>query len=71
VHLSTPDQGLYLLVPPYLQSDVWSLAGAGDVQPKPSRIRMEIVPLTAGSAHWGFVSITNNAKQQLTLVTPQ
>ena len=37
----------------------------------PSRLRVQIEPLTPGSEFWAFVSITNNATQQLTLVTPQ
>ena len=37
----------------------------------PSKIRIEIEPLTAGGSSWAYVSITNNESQQITLVTPQ
>jgi hypothetical protein len=33
-------------------------------------IWIEVVPLTAGLKLWAFVSVTNNATQQATLVTP-
>ena len=35
-----------------------------------SRVRIHIEPLSAGSAFWAFVSVTNNTTQQVTLVTP-
>ena len=35
-----------------------------------SRVRIVIEPLSRGSAFWAFVSVTNNATQQVTLVTP-
>jgi hypothetical protein len=37
----------------------------------PSSLRFVIEPRTPGSAFWTFVSITNNDRQQFTLVTPQ
>jgi hypothetical protein len=36
-----------------------------------TQLRVEIEPLTTGSASWAYVSITNNDSQQITLVTPQ
>ncbi len=41
------------------------------VEAPPSRIRVQIEPLTAGGSFWAYVSITNNESQQITLVTPQ
>jgi hypothetical protein len=35
------------------------------------RFRVEVEPLTEGSAFWTVVSITNNESQHVTLVTPQ
>ena len=37
----------------------------------PQAIRVEVEPVTSGSAFWAYVSITNNDSQQITLVTPQ
>jgi hypothetical protein len=34
------------------------------------RVRVVIDPVTAGLRFWGFVSVTNNATQHVTLVTP-
>jgi len=39
--------------------------------PRPPSLRVEVEPLTQGSRFWAFVSITNNATQRVTLVTPQ
>ena len=44
------------------------IASLGTAQP--ANVRFEIEPLTAGSAFWPYVSITNNDSQQVTLVTP-
>jgi hypothetical protein len=35
------------------------------------RIRIRIEPLTPGMRYWAFVTITDNATQQVTVVTPQ
>jgi hypothetical protein len=37
----------------------------------PDAVRIEVVPREPGSRYWGFVSITNNDTQLVTLVTPQ
>lgn len=39
--------------------------------PRPPSMRIEVEPLSSGSRFWAFVSITNNATQRVTLVTPQ
>jgi len=39
--------------------------------PNVRELRLEIEPLTAGLRYWAFVSTTNNATQQVTLITPQ
>lgn len=40
---------------------------AGEV----SSVRIEITPLTTGLRIWGFVSVTNNDTQEVTIVSPQ
>lgn len=37
----------------------------------PETVRVEITPLTPGIRFWGFIAITNNETQHVTLVTPQ
>lgn len=37
----------------------------------PLSLRIEVTPLTPGSRFWAFVSVTNNATQHVTIVTPQ
>jgi hypothetical protein len=37
----------------------------------PASLRIEVVPLTAGSQYWTMTSITGNESQHVTLVTPQ
>ncbi|HEY6843063.1 MAG TPA: hypothetical protein VI391_02770 [Thermoanaerobaculia bacterium] len=62
---STPAQGPLRFTPGFAEIvNVVSPSGA------PSRIRVEVQPLTGGSAFWAYVSVTNNESQQLTLVTP-
>jgi hypothetical protein len=46
----------------------------GDILPDqagPDTIRVEIEPLTAGLRFWAFVTVTHNATQHVTVVTPQ
>jgi hypothetical protein len=70
VHIVSPDVGSLQLEPGYLElGGVTSLVPAGTNLPP--AIQIEVEPLTAGSAFWTFVSVTNNDTQQLTLVTPQ
>jgi hypothetical protein len=52
-----------------LSNLLWSPAPI--VFPRPSALRIDVEPLTAGSRYWAFVSITNNETQRVTLVTPQ
>lgn len=50
----------------YLQaSDVSELGSS------PGRIRLEITPLSSGSRLWAFMTVTNNATQHVTTITPQ
>jgi hypothetical protein len=37
----------------------------------PASLRIEVVPMTAGSQYWTMASITTNESQHVTLVTPQ
>jgi hypothetical protein len=41
-----------------------NFAGRGNV-------RVEIEPVTAGLRYWSFISVTNNATQRVSLITPQ
>ena len=61
---------LEMFEPPHAQlGDITSLVLP--IVNLPPRLRVQIEPLTPGSEFWGFVSITNNDTQHLTLVTPQ
>jgi hypothetical protein len=62
---NTP-QGLYRFEPAYVQ-----IPEVTSGLPNGSRVRIEVAPLTSGSAFWAFVSITNNVTQEFTVVTPQ
>ncbi|MDQ6800867.1 MAG: hypothetical protein M3041_08525, partial [Acidobacteriota bacterium] len=68
VTTSTPPQGP-LRFHPGLAQIPDPIAPLGTA--KPESVRLEIEPLTGGSAFWAYVSITNNDSQQVTLVTPQ
>jgi hypothetical protein len=54
----------------YAQFDVTELLHL-DHQAWPEAVRIEITPVTPGSRYWAFASVTNNATQLVTLVTPQ
>lgn len=69
VHVVAPNPRFGLqLEPGYLQMDPLSIVPAGTSLP--DALRVEIEPLTANTAFWAFVSVTNNDTQQLTVVTP-
>ncbi len=64
------DGGTFRAHPSY--SEYGALTGLlnSPVQPPPL-LRVDVEPLTAGSRYWTFVSVTNNASQRVTIVTPQ
>lgn len=66
---TTSETGDFRLQPAYAQ-----LAGLESVLDLPvilpDALRIEIAPLTPGSAFWAFASVTNNDTQHVTLVTP-
>jgi hypothetical protein len=64
----TPPQGPRRFQPGF--GEVTDLIPA-TVSALPSSVRLEIEPLTRGSAFWAYVSVTNNESQQVTLATPQ
>lgn len=68
VTVVTPQSGLFRTEAAYGQLQLSDLAANGALPPV---VRVEIVPLTAGSRYWTFVSLTNNETQLVTLVTPQ
>jgi hypothetical protein len=61
---STPPQGKSRFQPGF--AEVVDLA-----TPQAGFVRVEVAPLTPGSAFWAYVSVTSNESQQVTLVTPQ
>ncbi|HSQ19954.1 MAG TPA: hypothetical protein VLR92_06225 [Blastocatellia bacterium] len=64
VTTTTPPQGPERFRPGFAQIDNFAaLTG----QP----VRIEIEPLTRGTAAWAYISLTNNESQQITLVTPE
>ena len=67
---STPPQGELRFQPGFAQIGV-SAPSSGIATPQAERLRLEVEPLTSGSAFWAYVSVTNNDSQQVTLVTPQ
>jgi len=68
VMTATPPQGPLRFHPGFVQ--IADPTGSVGTAP-PAYVRVEIEPLTAGSAFWAYISMTNNDSQQVTLVTPQ
>jgi len=66
--LMAPPQGTPHFQPAYAQ--VSDLASHSELT-SGGTLRIEIQPLTAGSAFWAFISITNNDTQEFTVITPQ
>ena len=66
---TTPQQGAFRSEAAYAQLDITDLLKLRKAWPATARV--EIVPRTAGSRYWAFVSLTNNQTQLVTLVTPQ
>jgi hypothetical protein len=52
--------------PGYAELGLWNVPEI----PDNSRLRLEIVPETAGARLWGMVSVTNNDTQHVTVITP-
>jgi hypothetical protein len=70
VQATTAETGDFRTKAAYAQFDVTQLLDLDNVA-WPESVRIEITPLTAGSRYWAFGSVTNNATQLVTLVTPQ
>lgn len=75
-HIVPAPTGQLQFEPGYAEINGNSIAiGVGDPTPSPrgpiTALRIEVEPLTQGSAFWAFVAVTNNDTQQLTVVTPQ
>lgn len=64
------ETGTFRFHPAYAEYGALSNLLASPI-PRPSALRVDVEPLTAGSRYWAFVSITNNDTQRVTLVTPQ
>ena len=60
----TPPQGPERFRPGFAQIDDFAA-------PTGQPVRVEIEPLTRGTAAWAYISITNNESQQITLLTPE
>lgn len=69
VTTSTSPQGTLRFRPGYVQ--ITNLTPSLGIDSTPRQLRVEVEPLTAGSAFWSYVSATSNESQQVTLVTPQ
>ncbi|MEO6259689.1 MAG: hypothetical protein ABIP63_05035 [Thermoanaerobaculia bacterium] len=69
VTTSTPPQGYLRSRPGFAQ--IANLTPSLGIASQPMQLRVEVEPLTAGSAFWSYLSVTNNESQQVTLVTPQ
>jgi hypothetical protein len=52
--------------PGYADLGLWSVAEIADG----SRLRIEVLPETAGAKLWGMVSVTNNDTQHVTIIAP-
>lgn len=65
---TSPENGPFRLHPAYTE-----LSSFPPPVPAPAGVplRMDVQPLTPGSHFWAFVSITNNATEHVTLITPQ
>jgi hypothetical protein len=63
--LRVPTSGPVLHKPGYLQLNLSEMLPAAGV------VRIEVIPETTGPLLWAFASITHNATQRVTLVTPQ
>lgn len=64
VTLDGPPQGIERFRPNYAQI-------ADLVASQNDDVRVEVEPLSQGSAFWTFVSVTNNQTQEFTIVSPQ
>ena len=66
---TSPETGEFRDLPSY--GEIGDLSAQLPAGTAPRALRIEVEPKTAGSRFWTFVSITNNATQHVTLVTPQ
>lgn len=64
--LEAPPSTIRRFVPDYLQIELDQAAFAPW-----DRVMLEIIPATEGMRIWSFASVTNNATQQITTITPQ
>lgn len=58
--------GVPSLVAAVSQTYVWGIPTLASA----ARLRIEIVPLDGRKEYWGFVSVTNNETQEVTVLTP-
>lgn len=70
-HIVPPPTGLLQFEPGYVEINGDSIGHSAAIVPRTTALRIEVEPLTQGSAFWAFVAVTNNDTQQLTVVTPQ
>ena len=70
IGITTPQDGPFRTESGYLQYDITRLLDT-DSTAWPETIHIEIRPLKPGSRFWAMASVTNNATQLVTLVTPQ
>lgn len=69
VKATTSDTGDFRVQPAYAQVSGFESSIILPVVP-PEALRVEVTPLSEGSRFWAFASVTNNATQHVTVVTP-
>ena len=70
---SSPDRLLFEFTPSFSRgypgmsvSYLWSIPNP----PATGRLRVEVIPLDGRKDYWGFVSVTNNVTQEVTIISP-
>lgn len=62
-----PESGMVQVVPAAAEVPLWLESAL----PKSGRIRIEIEPFDETPDYWGFVSVTHNATQHVTVIVPE
>ncbi len=60
------DPGSSILEPGYLEWSLWNLPELGPYE----TVRLALTPETSGLRFWGFVTVTNNETQHVTVIEP-
>jgi hypothetical protein len=65
---SLPTENAFIENPAY--AELTNLTGLPEIA-RHGDVRVEIEPVTAGLRYWSFISVTNNATQRVSTITPQ